>query len=84
VGTLLPFSLFFVGVNYIRSTRASITSTAEPISAGFMAYLFLGETLEPLQILGGALVVAAIVLLQIQKERIELAPESVRPRLETT
>jgi drug/metabolite transporter (DMT)-like permease len=47
-----------------------------------MAYVFLGETLEPLQLLGGALVVAAIVLLQIQKERIELAPESVRPRLE--
>jgi len=82
MGTLLPFGLFFVGVNHIRSTRASITSTAEPISAGFMAYVFLGETLEPLQLLGGALVVAAIVLLQIRKERIELAPESVRPRPE--
>ncbi len=82
VGTLLPFSLFFVGVNHIRSTRASITSTAEPISAGFMAYLFLGETLEPLQLFGGALVIAAIVLLQIQKEQIELAPEAVRPGLE--
>lgn len=80
VGTLLPFGLFFVGVNHIRSTRASITSTAEPICAGFMAYLLLGEMLEPLQILGGACVVAAIVLLQIQKEQNELAPDSVRAR----
>ena len=47
-----------------------------------MAYLLLGETLEPLQLVGGALVIAAIVLLQIQQEQIELAPESVRPRLE--
>jgi len=80
VGTLLPFGLFFVGVNHIRSTRACITSTAEPISAGFMAFLFLGEMLEPLQILGGALVVAAIVLLQIGKEQNELAPQSIRTK----
>lgn len=82
VGTLLPFGLFFVGVNHIRSTRATITSTAEPVCAGFMAYLLLGEMLEPLQIVGGAFVVAAIVLLQVQKEQNELTPESVRARHE--
>jgi drug/metabolite transporter (DMT)-like permease len=83
VGTLLPFGLFFVGVNHIRSTRACITSTAEPISAGFMAFLFLGEMPEPLQILGGVLVVAAIVLLQLGKEQNEMAPQSVRARDKT-
>jgi drug/metabolite transporter (DMT)-like permease len=83
VGTLLPFGLFFVGVNHIRSTRACITSTAEPISAGFMAFLFLGEILEPLQIVGGAFVVAAIVLLQIGKEQSEMTPQCIRTRNET-
>jgi drug/metabolite transporter (DMT)-like permease len=78
VGTLLPFGLFFEGVNRIRSTRATITSTAEPISAGVIAFLFLGEALEPLQILGGALVIAAIVLLQLRQERSDLAPEAIR------
>jgi len=82
VGTLLPFGLFFEGVNRLRSTRATITSTAEPISAGFIAYLFLGEVLEPLQILGGALVIAAIVLLQLQQERNELAPQTIRTNYE--
>ena len=77
-GTLLPFGLFFVGVNYIRSTRATITSTAEPISASLLAYVFLGEGLDPLQIAGGALVIAAIVLLQVQVERDEMAPAVVR------
>jgi drug/metabolite transporter (DMT)-like permease len=77
-GTVIPFGLFFVGVNHIRSTRATITSTIEPISAGFIAFIFLGETLEPLQILGGALVIAAIALLQVQTEKDELAPASVR------
>jgi drug/metabolite transporter (DMT)-like permease len=82
VGTLLPFGLFFEGVNRIRSTRATITSTAEPISAALIAYLFLGEALEPLQILGGALVITAIVLLQLQQERNELAPQIIRTRHE--
>lgn len=82
VGTLLPFGLFFEGVNRIRSTRATITSTAEPICAGFMAYIFLGEALEPLQILGGVLVIAAIILLQLQKERNNLAPQIIRSKSE--
>jgi len=80
MGTLIPFGLFFVGVNHIRSTRATITATLEPISAGFIAYLFLGESLAPPQILGGILVVGAIVLLQFRQEQDEMAPVLVRAR----
>jgi len=80
IGTILPFGLYFIGVNHIRSTRTMITATLEPISAAFMAFFLLGEVLEPLQILGGILVVAAIVLLQLQKEQDELAPELIRAR----
>lgn len=40
MGTILPFGLYFMGINYIRSTRALITATLEPISAGFMAFFF--------------------------------------------
>ncbi|HTY23788.1 MAG TPA: DMT family transporter [Desulfomonilaceae bacterium] len=77
-GTIIPFGLFFVGVNYIRSTRATITSTVEPISAGFIAFILLGETLDPLQIIGGVFVIAAIVLLQVQSEKDELSPARIR------
>jgi len=84
VGTVLPFGLFFVGVNYVRSTRASITATLEPISAGLFAYFFLGESLQPLQIAGGAMVVTAIVVLQMKKKQDELSPESIRNRCSTS
>lgn len=77
-GTILPFGLYFVAVNYIRSTRASITATLEPISAGILAFVLLGETLEPLQILGGLLVIGAIVLLQLGQEGDEMAPARLR------
>jgi drug/metabolite transporter (DMT)-like permease len=80
MGTVLPFALFFMGINLIRSTRASITATLEPISAGLFAYLFLGEGLAPLQMVGGAMVVGAIVMLQVRQERDALAPALIRAR----
>ncbi len=78
VGTILPFGLYFVGINYVRSTRAMITATLEPISAGIMAYFFLGEELEALQLLGTVLVVSAITLLHLNREQDDLTPDVVR------
>lgn len=82
IGTFLPFGLYFVGINYVRSTRASITATLEPISAGLIAFVVLGEVMELLQILGGVLVISAIVLLQLQQEQDEMAPAEIRARAE--
>ena len=78
VGTILPFGLFFAGINYVRSTRASITATLEPIFAGFLAFILLGERLLLLQMIGGSIVILAIVLLQLQQEHDELAPALIR------
>ncbi len=79
-GTLVPFGLYLVGVNHIRSTRASITATLEPITAGLLAFLLLGETLSPLQAAGGALVLGAVVLLNLGREAADLSPAAVRAR----
>ena len=40
MGTIIPFGLYFIGINHIRSTRASITATLEPIAAAFMAFFY--------------------------------------------
>jgi drug/metabolite transporter (DMT)-like permease len=67
-GTVLPFGLYFEGIQRIRSTHASITATLEPITAGVISALLLGEYLSPLQILGGVLVIASIIGLQWKNE----------------
>jgi len=82
-GTLVPFGLYFVGVNHIRSTRASITAILEPIAAGALAFVLLGEALTVPQAMGGALVLGALVLLNLEQEAPELAPASVRARRES-
>jgi drug/metabolite transporter (DMT)-like permease len=63
-GTTVPFGLYFEGVSRIRATHASVTATLEPITAGIMSAIFLGEMLGSWQLLGGGLVIASIVVLQ--------------------
>jgi drug/metabolite transporter (DMT)-like permease len=65
VGTILPFGLYFEGVRRISPTHASLTATLEPISAGVIAALFLGEIMAPLQIMGGVMVIVSILMLQL-------------------
>ncbi|MHC1724661.1 MAG: DMT family transporter [Syntrophobacteraceae bacterium] len=79
-GTAVPFSLYTMGISLIRSTRASVTATLEPIAAGFIAYIFLGELLEPLQILGGAAVIASVILLQTRREYDETTSTIMRKK----
>jgi len=78
MGTLVPFGLYLEGINLIRSTRASITATLEPITAGVISFIFLNEILEPLQVTGGVLVIVSIVILQIKQEYDEKAPALIR------
>ena len=81
LGTIVPFGLYFDGISLIRSTRASITATLEPIAAGIISFFFLGEALEPLQILGMLLVIAAVILLQLRREYDQGTPALIRSRL---
>jgi drug/metabolite transporter (DMT)-like permease len=78
LGTILPFGFYFEGINLIRSTHASITATLEPITAGVLSFIFLDETMGPLQILGGVLVIASIVSLQSKQDAQENAPGVIR------
>ena len=80
VGAILPFGLYYEGINRIRATRASITSTLEPIMAGVLSFIFLGEVMAPLQILGGGLVIGSIVLLQVKPEHDAMAPAIFRAK----
>ncbi len=64
VGTVVPFGLFISGLRFLPPTQASIVSMLEPVVAAVVAYLILGETLSPLQILGGGLVLVGVVMVQ--------------------
>ena len=75
--TVLPFGAFLKSLHYIDATKASVTATLEPAVAGVLAYFLLGESLAPAQLLGGALVLAAIVTVQSPARRRSVATGSV-------
>ena len=69
VSTVAAVSLFFAGLERVGPTTASILSTAEPVVTMLLAFLVFGELLGPLQLLGGALVLAAVLVLASYRPR---------------
>lgn len=60
IATVLPAILLNEGIRRIGSNRASLVSSIGPVSTILLAYLFLGEGITWLQLLGTALVMAGV------------------------
>ena len=73
VSTVLPVSAFLAGLRRVGPSTASILSCFEPVVTVTLAMALYGERLGPAQLAGGALVRAAVVLLQA-KVRGDVAP----------
>jgi drug/metabolite transporter (DMT)-like permease len=63
VCTVVAMGALVAGIARVGPTRAAIISTLEPLVAIVLAAIFLGERLEPGQLLGGALILSAVLLL---------------------
>jgi DME family drug/metabolite transporter len=66
-GTLAPFILYLWGVQRVRAERATIASTLEPVLVALFAWVWLGQSLSPIQLTGGALIIGAILSLQLKR-----------------
>jgi drug/metabolite transporter (DMT)-like permease len=64
VSILIPHPLFASGLKLLDASTVGIVTTMEPVAAIAIAYVALGESLGPVQVVGGSAVVAAVVLLQ--------------------
>jgi drug/metabolite transporter (DMT)-like permease len=67
VSTVGAIGLFFAGLARVGPTAASILSTVEPLVTVLLAFLVFSETLGAVQLAGGALVLAAVLALQIKR-----------------
>lgn len=66
---LVPNLLYSGGLRYLVPSRAVITSTLEPVVAIVTAAVFLGEVINTVQTFGAALVILAIIILQLSQEK---------------
>jgi drug/metabolite transporter, DME family len=60
----LPSTLFLTGIRWIGGVRAGILMLFEPVVGVALAAALLGEGLEPVQVLGGATILLAAILVQ--------------------
>jgi drug/metabolite transporter (DMT)-like permease len=67
ISVLGPFSLYFLGLQYLEPRGAIIASGVEPVFSILLAAALLGEGVRPIQTLGIALVLAAIVIGQLPR-----------------
>jgi drug/metabolite transporter (DMT)-like permease len=75
-GGAIPTTLFMIGIGWIGPSRAAILMTVEPVVGVIIAGLLLGEQPSPVQLVGGAMVVAAAAALQVFPPRkVEPEPE---------
>src|SRR2546423_3000733 len=64
LGTIVPFALVVGALRHISATRAGITGMLEPVLAIVVAWAWLGESLDALQLSGAAATLAGISLAQ--------------------
>ncbi len=64
LGTTIPVLTFILGLPLVGPSRAAILSTFEPASTVLLAVIILGELANPLQYVGGALILASVVVLE--------------------
>lgn len=64
VPTIGGYGLYTVSLAYLPAAVANIVVTLEPVMTGIMAYLILKEQMTFVQLLGGALILTGVFLLQ--------------------
>jgi drug/metabolite transporter (DMT)-like permease len=63
VGTVMAIAFFLAGLERLGPVRSSIYSTLEPAFTLLLAAALLGEQVTPARLAGGALILAAVLLL---------------------
>ena len=83
LGTVAPFLLVLGAIGKLGAHRVGLLGMAEPVAAGMVAWVLLGEILTPVQLLGAGVVLAGIALAETSRRTpVEAAtplPEGIAP-----
>jgi drug/metabolite transporter (DMT)-like permease len=88
LGTVAPFLLVLLAVGHLGPARVGLIGMLEPVGAGIIAWVLLGESLNTAQVLGSVIVLVGIVLAETARQtrspsNVSPPPESSRDDLAT-
>jgi drug/metabolite transporter (DMT)-like permease len=64
IGTIVPFFLLVSALRHLPATRVGIIAMLEPVVATLVAWVWLDEALGAVQLVGGVVILAGIVIAQ--------------------
>ena len=62
MGTVAPYLLIVNGIKLLSASTSSVMGMAEPVLAGVFAWWWLSEKWSLIQLLGGVVVIAGIIM----------------------
>jgi drug/metabolite transporter (DMT)-like permease len=78
-GTVTPFLLVLFAVARLGPARVGLIGMLEPVSAGIIAWVLLGESLNTIQIIGTVIVLVGIVLAETARQAATPMPAPEAP-----
>jgi drug/metabolite transporter (DMT)-like permease len=68
LGTVAPFLLVLMAVGHLGPARVGLIGMLEPVGAGIIAWVLLGESLNAAQVIGSIIVLVGIVLAETARQ----------------
>jgi drug/metabolite transporter (DMT)-like permease len=62
LGTILPYLCVLAGIKLLSASTSSVIGMLEPVIAGIFAWIWINETWNTIQLIGGATVIAGIYI----------------------
>jgi drug/metabolite transporter (DMT)-like permease len=75
LGTVAPFLLVLFAVARLGPARVGLIGMLEPVGAGIIAWVLLGESLNTIQMLGTVIVLVGIVLAETARQAAKPMPD---------
>jgi drug/metabolite transporter (DMT)-like permease len=83
VSTIMPVFALTVGIQKLGASRAAIVGSFEPLLTAIIAMIFLQQSMQPIQWVGGAVIVFSVILLQTlgnARDESQLSPPMSSPQ----
>lgn len=77
----LGFYLYLKGLDYLGISESSVYINLIPVVTVIFSYFWLGETLKPMQLVGGAIVIASVYIMNFDTPKDEKKLESTTDKL---
>ncbi|MEY4901520.1 MAG: hypothetical protein RLZZ190_247 [Actinomycetota bacterium] len=62
LGTVIPYLCVLAGIKILSASTSSVIGMLEPVLAGIFAWIWIGESWNAIQLIGGAIVIAGIYI----------------------